>query len=86
MTIQSTYRIYGGELSYFTCKLEATMIFYAARFEMLDNNEHDPQQIEARSGTHQVPVGGEIVIHSENRLGIQDLSIPTWSVGSLDHA
>ena len=56
MTIESTYRIYGGELSYFTRKLEAAMIFYAAPFEMLDKNEHDPQEIEARSGTHQVPV------------------------------
>ena len=56
MAIESTYRIYGGELSYFTRKLEAAMIFYGASFEMLDKNEHDPQQIEARSGTHQVPV------------------------------
>lgn len=56
MAIESTYRIYGGELSYFTRKLEAAMIFYGAPFEMLDKNEHDPQQIEARSGTHQVPV------------------------------
>ncbi len=56
MTIESTYRIYGGELSYFTRKLEAAMIFYGAPFEMLDKNEHDPREIEARSGTHQVPV------------------------------
>ena len=56
MGIDSTYRIYGGELSYFTRKLEAAMVFYGVPFEMLDKNEHDPQQIEARSGTHQVPV------------------------------
>ena len=56
MTIESTYRIYGGELSYFTRKLEAAMIFYGAPFEMLDKNKHDPREIEARSGTHQVPV------------------------------
>ena len=56
MTIESTYKIYGGELSYFTRKLEAAMIFYAAPFEMFDKNEHNPQEIEARSQTHQVPV------------------------------
>ena len=56
MTIESTYRIYGAELSYFTRKLEAAMIFYDAPFEMLNKNEHDPQEIEGRSGTHQVPV------------------------------
>ena len=56
MAIESTYRIYGGELSYFTRKLEAALIFYGAPFEMLDKNEHDAQHIEARSGTHQVPV------------------------------
>ena len=56
MAIESTYRIYGGELSYFTRKLEAAMIFYDAPFVMLDKNEHTPQEIEARSGTHQVPV------------------------------
>ncbi len=56
MAIESTYRIYGGELSYFTRKLEAAMVFYGAPFVMLDKNEHDPQRIEARSGTHQVPV------------------------------
>ncbi len=56
MTIESTYRIYGGELSYFTRKLEAAMIFYDAPFEMPNKNEHDPQEIESRSGTHQIPV------------------------------
>ena len=56
MAIESTYKVYGGELSYFTRKLEAAMIFYGAPFEMLDKNDHDPGQIESRSGTHQVPV------------------------------
>lgn len=47
------YTIYGGELSYFTRKLEAAMIFYGADFEL--KPKRDPS-IEARSGTHQVPV------------------------------
>ena len=47
------YTIYGGELSYFTRKLEAAMIFYGANFEL--KPKRDPS-IEARSGTHQVPV------------------------------
>jgi len=50
------YTIFGGELSYFTRKLEAAMIFYGAEFEMKNKNEADPTNIELRSGTHQVPV------------------------------
>ena len=47
------YTIYGGELSYFTRKLEAAMLFYGADFEI--KPKRDPS-IEMRSGTHQVPV------------------------------
>jgi glutathione S-transferase len=54
--MNSKYTVYGGELSYFTRKLEAALIFYGADFELLNKNEHNPQEIEARSGTHQVPV------------------------------
>ena len=50
------YIIYGGELSYFTRKLEAACIFYGMDFEMRSKNRHDPANIERRSGTHQVPV------------------------------
>jgi glutathione S-transferase len=50
------YTIFGGELSYFTRKLEAAMVFYDARFVMKNKNEEDPSHIELRSGTHQVPV------------------------------
>lgn len=49
----SVYSIYGSELSYFTRKLEAAMIFYDADFEL--KRRSDPE-IEARSGTHQIPV------------------------------
>ena len=52
--MNSKYIIYGGELSYFTRKLEAAMIFYGLDFEMRSKNEG--QDIESRSGTHQVPV------------------------------
>ena len=51
-----SYVVYGGELSYFTRKLEAACIFYGLDFEMRSKNQSDPALIEARSGTHQVPV------------------------------
>ena len=54
--MNSKYTVYGGELSYFTRKLEAALIFYGADFDMLNKGEHNPQEIESRSGTHQVPV------------------------------
>jgi len=46
------YTIYGGELSYFSRKLEAAMIFYGAEFEFAPKIP----DAEQRSGTHQVPV------------------------------
>lgn len=52
----SPYVIYGGELSYFTRKLEAACLFYGLEFEMRNKNQSDPASIEARSGTHQIPV------------------------------
>lgn len=48
------YTIYGGELSYFSRKLEAAMIFYGADFQFKSKGEGE--NVEARSGTHQVPV------------------------------
>ena len=54
--MSSTYTLYGGELSYFTRKLEAALIFYGLDFENRDKNTNDPSVIESRSGTHQVPV------------------------------
>ena len=56
MTMPNHYTIYGGELSYFTRKLEAACLFYGFEFEMRNKNQSDPATIEARSGTHQVPV------------------------------
>ncbi len=51
-----SYVIFGGELSYFTRKLEAAFIFYGLPFEMCSKAQSDPAMIESRSGTHQVPV------------------------------
>ena len=52
----SQYLVYGGELSYFTRKLEAALIFYGADYEMRSKNQDNREEIELRSGTHQVPV------------------------------
>ena len=50
------YTIYGGELSLFTRKLEAAMIFYGAPFQVAAKNADNREVVETRSGTHQVPV------------------------------
>jgi glutathione S-transferase len=52
----SKYTIYGGELSYFTRKLEAAMIFYSTDFDFLAKTPENRNDVEYRSGTHQVPV------------------------------
>lgn len=52
----SDYVIYGGELSYFTRKLEAAMTFYDADFELRGKTPELREEIERRAGTHQVPV------------------------------
>jgi glutathione S-transferase len=50
------YILYGGELSYFTRKLEAALIFYDADFEFRSKSDDNRELLELRSGTHQVPV------------------------------
>ena len=50
------YTVYGLELSLFTRKLEAAMIFYGAPFVRKPKTQANRQEIEHRSGTHQVPV------------------------------
>lgn len=50
------YVIYGGELSYFTRKLEAALIFYGVDFELSAKDRDNRADVESRSGTHQVPV------------------------------
>jgi glutathione S-transferase len=50
------YVVYGGELSYFTRKLEAALRFYGADFELRRKDASNAANIEARAGTHQVPV------------------------------
>ncbi len=54
--MNSHYRVYGGELSYFTRKLEAALIFYGADFEIVAKTPDIAADVEQRSGTHQVPV------------------------------
>lgn len=58
MTTQPTgrYRVYGHELSYFTRKLEAALTFYGADFERVAKGRDNAADVEARAGTHQVPV------------------------------
>ncbi len=50
------YVLYGGELSYFTRKLEAALIFYGADFSFEAKSDKNRETLETRSGTHQVPV------------------------------
>lgn len=50
------YTLYGGELSLFTRKLEAALIFYGASYEFVPKAEADGELLEIRSGSHQVPV------------------------------
>jgi glutathione S-transferase len=52
MSNKMTYQLYGNELSLFTRKLEAALIFYGLPFE---NRPNDPV-INQRAGTHQIPV------------------------------
>ena len=54
--MSENYILYGGELSYFTRKLEAALIFYGADFEFRAKTNDNREQLEMRSGTHQVPV------------------------------
>jgi glutathione S-transferase len=51
-----TYIVYGGELSYFTRKLEAGLIFYGLDYEIRAKTQDVRELVETRSGTHQVPV------------------------------
>lgn len=51
-----TYIVYGGELSYFTRKLEAGLIFYGLDYEIRPKTADVRELVETRSGTHQVPV------------------------------
>jgi len=50
------YTLIGGELSLFTRKLQAALIFYGADFETVSKRTLDSAWLETRSGTHQVPV------------------------------
>ena len=56
MSDHSKYIVFGSELSYFTRKLEAAMIFCGADFELRAKEPSNRSEIEGRAGTHQVPV------------------------------
>ncbi len=53
---ERSYVVYGGELSYFTRKLTAALHFYQAPYELRGKTPDVREEVEARSGTHQVPV------------------------------
>ena len=50
------YTLYGLRRSYFTRKLEAALTWYGADFEALSKSADVQVDVEARSGTRQVPV------------------------------
>ncbi|MEL6343121.1 MAG: glutathione S-transferase family protein [Myxococcota bacterium] len=51
-----TYELYGSELSYFTRKLEAALIFYGIDYQSIDKVPTNGRELESRAGTHQIPV------------------------------
>ena len=50
------YTLYGSEFSLFTMKLDAALRFYGADYRLKRKTPDIAQNIESRSGTHQVPV------------------------------
>jgi glutathione S-transferase len=50
------YVVYGGELSYFTRKLTAALNFYGAPYQLRPKTPEVVEEVQLRSGTHQVPV------------------------------
>ena len=53
---EASYVVYGGELSYFTRKLTAALDFYGVPYELRAKLADVRDEVETRSGTHQVPV------------------------------
>ena len=54
--VELSHTIYGSPLSLFTRKLEAALHCYGLAFASLKKRDHDPEALEQRAGTHQVPV------------------------------
>ena len=52
----TNYVVYGWQRSYFTHKLMAALHFYGADFEFRDKTMENGEEIQLRSGTHQIPV------------------------------
>ena len=51
----SEYVLYGAPFSLFTRKLEAALRFYGAPFRLDLKNPRNADEVQTRSGTHQVP-------------------------------
>lgn len=51
-----SWTLYGSPISLFTRKLEAALEFYAIEFENVRRDDSNRAALEARAGTHQVPV------------------------------
>ena len=52
----SGYTIHGSAMSLFTRKLEAAFEFYGVSYEQARKGTRDGSKLEARSGSHQIPV------------------------------
>jgi glutathione S-transferase len=93
--MQQDYVVYGAPISLFTRKLESALRFYEAPFRVERKTPEDGPQIEARAGTHQVPV-----LHTPENWMIADTTpllamlderfparrlFPTGSLGVLVH-
>ncbi len=53
---RDAYRLYGTGFSLFTRKLDAALRFYGAPFELVSKGLRANDEVEARAGTHQIPV------------------------------
>lgn len=54
--IPQAYVVYGGAISLFTRKLESALRFYGAPHSLVAKRPQNSDEVEKRSGTHQVPV------------------------------
>lgn len=54
--VPGSYVVYGSELSYFTRKLTAALDFQRLDWELRAKDHDVAEEVELRSGTHQVPV------------------------------
>merc|ERR1712216_21775 len=61
--VSSKYRLYGSRMSYFTQKMHAALQWHLpGEYEFIVKDFENGEELESRSGTHQIPV----VITPEN--------------------